>query len=380
MKKILVVIGEASGDLHGGQVLDELKKIEPKMEIIGTGGRFFQRVSKKTYYKAEQLEVIGWWGVLKNFQFLKSAFDKMLALLDSEKIDALFLVDYVGFNLRLAREAKKRNIPVYFYIAPQAWAWKKKRCGQIAENVKKLIVLFPFEVDFFAKENIAVECFGHPLLEAAKKTQNKEQTFQKHRLSPKKKLLCLFAGSRKQELLTHLPILLKTAEILAQTQDLQFVCVLTSKDSLSLALSFCSAWSKKNVVFVTGDFYNIAGWADLAIACSGTVTLELAVLQTPTIIFYKTSGLNFFLAKYCFGIKKIGLPNIIYGEDFLPELLQNDCTPEKLSQKAKELLARTPSKMQQVFPRFKEKLAMPNLAPKGIYKKTAEFLAKALRE
>lgn len=381
MQKILVIIGEASGDLHGGKVLGELKKMRPEIEFIGTGGALFQKLSDQVYYKTEQLEVLGWWEVLKKWQSLKAIFQKIVFLLDSEKPDALFLVDYVGFNLRLAKEAKKRNIPVFFYIAPQVWAWKKGRVRQIAENITKLIVLFPFEVDFFAKENIAVECFGHPLLELVKKTKSKPQIFREYQLSLKKKLICLFAGSRKQEIVVHLPLLLETAEILSADENLQFVCVLASENHRALAQKYCSAWAKKNVLFVSGDFYNLAGWADLALACSGTVTLELAILQIPTIIFFRTSFLTFFLARYCFGIKRLGLPNIVCKENWMPELLQKDCTPKKLSQKALEILAKAPSyyKIQQGFPKLKKELELKNLATKRVYQKTAEFLSESWR-
>lgn len=383
MKKILVVIGEASGDLHAGRVLSCLKKIRPDLELIGTGGAIFQTLSKKTYYEIEQMEVLGWWEVLKKWQFLKSMFTKIVSLLDSEKPDALFLVDYVGFNLRLARAAQKKKIPVYFYIAPQVWAWKKSRVVEIAENITKLIVLFPFEVQFFAKENIQVECFGHPLLESVKKTVSKASAYQKHGFSTKKKLICLFAGSRKQELTAHLPTLFQTAKILAQKQNLQFALVLNSNKQSPLVASFADSWSAENIKFIIGDFYDLAGWADLALAASGTVTLELAILETPTIIFYRTSYLNYLLAKYCFGIRRLGLPNIVCGEDWLPEMVQGNFQPQKLAKKALEMLEKGASYDELVknFPKLKSKLIGDSSSPraKGVYQKTAEFLANRWR-
>ena len=379
MKKILVVIGEASGDLHAGKVLSYVKALRPDLELIGTGGRHFQSVSKKIYYKVEEMEVLGWWEVLKKWQFLKSMLAKVISLLENEKPDALFLVDYVGFNLRLAHQAKKRGIRVYFYIAPQVWAWKKGRVVDIAKNITKLIVLFPFEVQFFAKENIQVECFGHPLLETAKKTVSKTSAYQKHGFSTKKKLICLFAGSRKQELTAHLPILFQTAKILTKKQDLQFALVLHSKKQLPLVAPFCDSWSKENIKYIVGDFYNLAGWSDLALAACGTVTLELAILETPTIIFYRTSYFNYLLAKYCFGIQRLGLPNIVCEEDWLPEMIQRNFQPQKLAKKVLEILDKGVSyqKIVKNFPKLKNKLNNENSrqTKKNVYQKTAKFLA-----
>ena len=161
------------------------------------------------------MEVIGLIEVLKHWKKLKRIFQRMVHLLDSESPDAVFLVDYVGFNLRFAAQAKKRNIPVYFYISPQIWAWKKNRIQKIRDYVDKLIVLFPFEVKYFADRNVQVECFGHPLLDIVKTNTIKKKCFQEWNLSPSKKLVSLLPGSRMQEIKKHLPknypsILLKT--------------------------------------------------------------------------------------------------------------------------------------------------------------------------
>ena len=373
-KKILVIIGEASGDLHGGSVLTELKKLLPKLTLIGTGGKIFQKLAQKTYYKIEELEIIGWVEALKNWSYLKNILKQIVTLLDQEKPDALFLVDYVGFNLRLASEAKKRKIPVYFYIAPQVWAWKKGRITQIKATIKKLIVLFPFEVEFFAKENCQVACFGHPLLDIVKTTLSKKQTLQKYKLDKQKKLVCLFAGSRKQELLAHLPKLLQSVELLSKHQDLQFACIASSQHNLKITKELCAhKLISKKILFVCDSSYNLAGAADLALACSGTATLELAILQTPMVIFYHTSYFNFLLARYIFKIKRFGLPNIIYDKEFIPELLQRDFTPQKLAKMALTILRnhKNYQKMQQNFSLLKKKLGKPHA-----YKKTAEFLAK----
>ena len=375
-KKIFVVIGEASGDLHGGNVLKRIKKIAPQLEFVGTGGKLFSTISKKRFYGIEELEVIGFWEVIKNLRRLKQIFKRIFCLIEEQKPDAVFLVDYVGFNLRLAKEAKKKNIPVYFYIAPQVWAWKKDRVEQIARYVDKLIVLFPFEVDFFARHKIFVECFGHPLLDIAKSKKSKKEIFKKYKLNLNKKTILFFPGSRKQEVSAHFKILLKTAKILQKKQDLQFVFIFASEDSLENAKELCADWEKENIIFISENFYDLACYADLALACSGTVTLESCILQLPTLIFYRTSFFTYILLKYYFRVQQIGLPNIVCKKNYFPELIQNDCNPKKLSQKALEILKKEKSyfQIQEGLAMVKKKLTLSS--QDNSYKKTAEFLAK----
>ena len=235
--KLLTIIGEASGDLHGANVLREIKKINPTMKIIGTGGNLFKTVADQTYHSIEEMEVIGLFEVLKHWKKLKRIFQRMVNLLDSESPDAVFLVDYVGFNLRFAEQAKKKNIPVYFYISPQIWAWKKNRIQKIRDYVDKLIVLFPFEVKYFADRNVQVECFGHPLLDIVKTNTNQKSCFQKWGLYSSKKLVSLLPGSRHQEIKKHLPILLKTIPLISKAyKNTQFVCITPSKKSKKLFL------------------------------------------------------------------------------------------------------------------------------------------------
>ncbi len=383
MKKILTIIGEASGDLHGGNVLVKLKKINPSLKIIGTGGKLFQSIADKTYHFIEEMEVVGLIEVFKSWKKLKAILQKMTALLDSELPDAVFLVDYVGFNLRFAEQAKKRKIPVYFYISPQIWAWKKKRIQKIRDYVDKLIVLFPFEKKYFANRGMQVECFGHPLLDIVKTSSSKEKCFHKFHLSLSKKLVCLLPGSRQQEIKKHLPVLLKTVPLLARKdKNVQFVCITASKEALIVAKAVFSSQknsvqkNQQKVFFVCEDSYNLISYAALALTSSGTVTLETAILETPMIIFYQANSLSYFIFKYLFKIRIIGLPNIVMGKKFVPELVQSNFTPQKLTQKSLEILQKKTiyQKMTTHFPSLKKKLGT-----KGAYKNTAKYLHKQIK-
>ena len=300
--KLLTIIGETSGDLHGANVLREIKKINPAMKIIGTGGNLFKTVADQTYHSIEEMEVIGLFEVLKHWKKLKSIFQRMVNLLDRESPDAVFLVDYVGFNLRFAAQAKKRNIPVYFYISPQIWAWKKNRIQKIKDYVDKLIVLFPFEVKYFADRNVQVECFGHPLLDIVKTNTNQKSCFQKWGLSSSKKLVSLLPGSRHQEIKKHLPILLKTIPLISKAyKNTQFVCITPSKKSSTIAQKILSS-QKLKIPLICEDAYNLIGNSDLALTASGTVTLETAILKTPMIIFYKNVNFTLVLFAKTFAI------------------------------------------------------------------------------
>ena len=253
-------------------------------------------------------------------------------------MNAVFLVDYVGFNLRFAAQAKKRNIPVYFYISPQIWAWKKNRIQKIRDYVDKLIVLFPFEVKYFADRNVQVKCFGHPLLDIVKTNTNQKSCFQKWGLSSSKKLVSLLPGSRHQEIKKHLPILLKTIPLISKAyKNTQFVCITPSKKSSTIAQKILSS-QKLKIPLICEDAYNLIGNSDLALTASGTVTLETAILKTPMIIFYKINFLSYLLFRYIFNVQIIGLPNIVMKEKFVPELLSNSLTPEKIAQKSIEIL------------------------------------------
>ena len=380
MIKLLTVIGEASGDLHGGNVLIELKKLNPDINIIGTGGKLFNQIATKSYYSIEDLAVVGFIEVIKKLKYLKKILQKIIQLLDKEKPNAVFLVDYVGFNLKIAAEAKKRGIKVFFYISPQIWAWKKNRIKKIKEYIDELIVLFPFEVNYFSERGMKVHCFGHPLLELAQSKLSRLQLLKKWNL-PKQQLICILPGSRKQELKVHLPILIESIIALdKQIPNSHFVFLLESAKSLTEAKqtidkSNLSNSLKKKILCTDNNNYSFIGNADLVLAKSGTCTLETAILGVPLIIFYRANWATYFIGRYIYGVKILGLPNIIMNKKVVPELLQADLNADNIVKYSAELLKKgeTYKDMQKDFITLKSKLG--NL---GAYKKTAKFLASML--
>lgn len=372
MNKLMVIAGEASGDLHAGNVIRELLKLNPELEVFGTGGKILDSLGAKLYYKAEELAVIGVWEVLKHYGFFKSVFNHMVRLLDEEKPDAVLLVDYPGFNLRFAEEIKKRGIRVIYYIAPQVWSWKKNRIHKIKELVDDLVVIFPFEVDYFMKEaQIESHCFGHPLLDIAKPTMEKDAIFKKWGLDPDKKLVSILPGSRKNEVSKHLPVLIEMCNLIAEKRsDIQFAYPLAPTVQKSeVEEQFKDA--KAKIILVENDTYNLVWASDYATVASGTASLETAILQTPLLIFYHTSALTYLLGKYLFKIDTIGLPNIVAQEKIIPEMIQTDFNSEKLA----ELVLYTLDN-EQYYRKTKANLKklLDSLGTEGGYLGTAEFI------
>ena len=380
MTKLLTVIGEASGDLHGGNVLIELKKLNPDINIIGTGGKLFNQIATKVYYSIDDLAVVGFIEVIKKLKYLKKVLQIIIQLLDKEKPNAVFLVDYVGFNLKIAAEAKKRGIKVFFYISPQIWAWKKNRIKKIKEYIDELIVLFPFEVNYFSERGMKVHCFGHPLLELAQSKLSRLQLLKKWNL-PNQQLICILPGSRQQELKVHLPILIESIIALdKQIPNSQFVFLLESAKSLTEAKQTINKFNlpyslKKKILCTDNNNYSFIGNADLVLAKSGTCTLETAILGAPLIIFYRTNWATYFIGRYIYRVKILGLPNIIMKKKIVSELLQSDFNTDNIVKHSIELLKKgeTYKSMQKDFITLKSKLGKL-----GAYKKTAQFLASLL--
>jgi lipid-A-disaccharide synthase len=371
MNKLLVVIGEASGDLHGGNVLRRLKSLQPELKIIGTGGDIFSSIADEVYYRVEDLAVIGFFEVLKKYSYYKNIFKSMVKKLETEKPDAVFLVDYAGFNLRFAAEAKKRGIKVIFYIAPQVWAWKKNRIKKIKKFVDELIVIFPFEVDFFKDYDMTTHCFGHPLLDIVKPSLSKEDLCSKYKIDQNKQIVCFLPGSRKNEILKHLPLLLESAEILAEKDaNLQFIVPLAPTVSKSDIEIYQNKLSY-DVKFIPRETYNLVAAADFAVVASGTATLETAILETPLAVFYRVSPITFFIGKHILKIGLVGLPNIISGEEVVPELIQKKSSAEQISSTVLYYL-KDKNKHQKIKQRIST--VKNSLGKTGAYQKTAEFL------
>lgn len=338
MCKIMISVGEASGDLHGASVASALKTIQPDVEIFGMGGQAMQAAGVKIVYDIADLGVIGFVEVIKNLPRLFKLRDDLAELMEKERPDVLVIIDYPDFNMRLAKIAKQKGIPVISYISPTVWAWRRGRAKEVAEIVEKVAAIFPFEADVYREAGANVTFVGHPLLDIVKTTMPKEEAYQYFGADPKRPIVLLLPGSRQQEILKLLPDMLAAGEKIAeQVQGTQFFLPVASTISREMLHNIIAEY-KISVVLTEKNTYDLMNIANVAIAASGTVTLEASLLNLPTIIIYRVATLTYLLGKLLIKIPYISLPNIIAGRKVVPELLQHAVTPENIAQEVLPVL------------------------------------------
>lgn len=339
MAKILISAGEASGDIHAAAVTAAIKKLDNTAEVFGMGGDALRNAGGEVLWDIKDHGVMGFVEVISKLPDLFRLRNAFARVMDERKPDCLVVVDYPGFNMKLAKLAHDKGIPVVSYIAPSAWAWNKGRAKNVAKIVDKVACIFPFEYDVYKEAGAPVEFVGHPLLDIVHPQMQRVEAEQWAGKQPGKKLVLIMPGSRLMEIEKMLPTLLAGAKLLKeQMPDVQFAMPRAGTIPLTM-LQEKIATSGLDVKITEGHNYDLFSVADLALATSGTVTLEAALCGLPSVIVYRTSALNAFIARLVINIPNIGLPNIVAGKTILPELLQEDFTPQKLAQTAKELLA-----------------------------------------
>jgi lipid-A-disaccharide synthase len=335
-KHIIIVAGEASGDMRAAGLARALKELNPTLQLTGIGGIHMRQAGVECFSDITQLAVIGIAEVVKNFSRIKKIFDQTLRQIDSTHPDCVILVDYPGFNLRLAREIKKRGIRVVYYISPQVWAWREKRVLKIKELVDRMIVLFPFEKNIYSKYGMKVDYVGHPLVDEINITKGQTEVLKSIGLSDSKTTIGLMPGSRAKEIERHLPCMLQAAQILFKNnKDRQFILLKSSSIPLKLIVSIIASEAKQSfdlpLKVYDGPTYDGINAMDAAIVASGTATLETALLKKPMIIIYKTSWLTYAIARALIKIPYIGLVNIMAGKKIVDELIQNDASAAKIA-------------------------------------------------
>ncbi len=362
-KHLFIVAGEASGDMHAADLVEEIKKINPLISFSGLGGQAMKKSGVNLYEDLTKLALVGFGELVKHYGEIKKIFDLILQKATIHKPDAVILVDYPGFNLRLAKKLKSLKIPVIYYISPQVWAWKKNRVFQIKKYVDKMLVLFDFEKDFYAKYGIDVAFVGHPLIDQVKPTISKENILSSQNLHDYKLTIGLLPGSRNNEVNKLLPIMLKASQILLDKYpSIQFLIIQAPTIEKSLIADYLTKFlinyeesfdQKRNptikkqgkasariktffpIGIIENDNYNGINACDLCIVASGTATLETAILQKPMVVTYKTSLFTWLLAKMFVKIANIGLVNVVARKRIVPECVQFDANPKQI---AKEMI------------------------------------------
>jgi len=361
MKKVLIVAGEASGDLHGSRLVNALLKMDPDINVYGIGGEKMKEEGVKTIFNASELAVVGIVEVLTHFRIILAAFQKLKQLIREEPPDLLILIDYPDFNLRLARTARKKGVPILYYISPQVWAWRKDRVKQIARLVNRMAVVFPFEVPIYQKEKVPVEFVGHPLLDVVKVHLSSEEARKKFGLEPAAVTIGLLPGSRKSEMQRILPPLLDAAKILKEKLSaVQFILPLASGLNEEEVQGMIEERGL-TVRVAHGEIYEVINACSLAIVASGTATLETAIVGTPMVIVYRVSFLTYLIGRMMIGVKNIGMVNIVAGKEICPELIQGAVNPQRIAQEAMKLV-QAPAvcqRMKEELRGIREKLGQP---------------------
>jgi lipid-A-disaccharide synthase len=376
-RKILLVAGEVSGDLHGSYLVEAIHRIDPEIQFFGVGGEGLKRAGMRLLQHSQSLSVVGITEVFVKLGSILKALRTLKRSLEREKPDLVILIDFPDFNLRLARIVHRKGIPILYYISPQVWAWRPGRVKLIARLVKKMVVLFPFEVPLYEAAGVDVEWVGHPLLDIVKPTLSKERALQQFGLDPGRRTVGLLPGSRIHEIERLLPSLLASAQLLEkEIPDLQFVIPLAPgipPRALSSRMNHISV----PVKVVEGFTYDVMNLCELLITASGTATLEGAILGKPMIIIYKVSFSTYWIGRALVRVNHIGLPNLVAEKKIALELIQKDVHPQRIVEEAFRIL-RDPllsRKMTESMGEVRHKLGEP-----GAAERAARIVTSLLRE
>jgi len=357
----MLVVGEASGDVHGANLVKALHRRDANLKIFGVAGEQLQQTDFEALFNVSKLTGMGLVELAGNVKNIWQAYQLLRGALKQRRPDLLILIDFPDFNLRLARIAKSLRIPVLYYVSPQIWAWRRGRVHQIAKSVDRMAVVFPFEVDFYRRHGVNVTFVGHPLLETVCARQTREAVLARYGLDPEKKTVALLPGSRHGEVSRHLPTMLAAAAQMQVVDNVQFFCLRASTiDVRDLRAMIADA----RIPIVEQDRYDAVRAADMVWTASGTATLETALLTRPMVIVYRMSWLTYLIARLLVRVEHIGMVNLIAGKRLVPELVQGDFNPPRLVAESRRLLNDDRMRLGVVeeLRRLRERLGSPGAA------------------
>lgn len=337
--KILLMAGEPSGDALGAALAKAIHNANPDIQLSGMGGHQMRAAGVDILVNSDELAIIGVLEVLKHLGHLSRIKKQLKQYFSEQKPDLVIFIDYPGFNLHMAKHAKKADLKVLFYVSPQIWAWRYGRIKKIRKSIDRMAVLFQFEEKIYQKENIPVSFVGHPLVEKIIPTLTKEQAYEQFNLSPNQPIVGLFPGSRHQEISRLLPAMIETVKLLkTEMPEVQWVLPLAS----NLSLDDIKNYLIPEIKVIQNNTYNFMPLCHAAIAASGTVTLEIGLNQIPLTIIYKVTKFSYWLGKTLLYIPYIGLCNIVAEERIAQEFIQDAVIPEKIAAEVKRLLLDNP--------------------------------------
>jgi len=364
--KYYVIAGEASGDLHASNLIKELKKLDDKSNFRCWGGDLMEEQGAELVKHYRDLAFMGFTEVLMNLRTILKNIDFCKTDIIAYKPDVLILIDYPGFNLRIAEYAKSQNIKVFYYISPQIWAWKQSRIHKIKKIVDKMFVILPFEKDFYSKFDYNVDFVGHPLLDAIDNFKSQKNILD---LPANKPIIALLPGSRKQEITTMLPLMLSVKKYYP---DYQFVIAGAPSQNETFYRQFLN---NDDTTIVFGKTYQLLQQSHAALVTSGTATLETALFGVPEVVCYKGGKISYLIARQLIKVKYISLVNLIMDNEIVKELIQDELNENNLKLELDKLLANnTRNTMISNYAILKEKLG-----GSGASKKAAELMTLYLK-
>jgi len=337
-RHLVFAAGETSGDIHAAHLIEELKNGDPSLTFSGLGGPLMREQGADLLCDMTEQAVVGFAEVVRHYPRVRKIFYQLLDHIDSVQPAAVVLVDYPGFNLRLAKELKKRGVKVIYYISPQVWAWKENRVKQIKSDIDLMLVLFPFEQEFYVRHGVNALFVGHPLVDQVKTDLPKNDVLRSLGLTPDRLTVGILPGSRAKEVKTMLPIMLNAARILSSSFfKIQFL--LFKAPGITVSASSEKKISKLgSIEVVEGNIHDALNACDVCMVTSGTATLETALLKKPMVVVYKTSWLTYMLAKLFVRIPDIALVNVVAGKRIVPECLQGNATGEHIAMELRAIL------------------------------------------
>lgn len=374
--KLLIITGEVSGDLIGASLIRELKSLQPELIITGIGGDRMKSSGMNLIYHSDQMAILGFVEVIKHLPFIRQVRKKIIETVIQENIRCVVLIDYPGFNLNIAKKLKERGIKIIYYVSPQIWAWAKGRVKKVQRFVDKMLVVFPFEVEFYNNEKVNVEYVGHPLVERISqyKFLSKEDFFAKYNLDEEKKTLLVMPGSREQEVKEIFPETIKAADMLAKKFDLQ---VVVAKSKNIDAKVFRDLSVSEKFTLIEDHNYELMKYSYFGIIKSGTSTLEAGYFSLPMVVVYKTSSLTYLIGKQLIKLDKIGMVNILLDKMVVPELIQNEANSENIFNTTSKIISD-----EKIYQSIKHKLEFvkEKLGSGGASKKAAKTILEIMNE
>jgi lipid-A-disaccharide synthase len=369
-KNIFILAGEESGDIHGSILVKEMLKMSPEIKFFGHGGDKMKAAGVEIIEHISSLSMVGFTEVIRHLPRMFNLMNETVNTIKSLRPDRVILIDYPGFNLRLAKKINKLNIPVTYFILPQVWAWKEKRAELIKRYIDQAISIIPFEKKWFNNHGINIDFVGHPFVDVLKPSITKKEYFLKHSLDINKPLLTLLPGSRQQEIDRHWPL---------------FIDVINKLYEIFPNIQFIVGKAPDVVIPAYPEFVHIekdaprltVNYGDAGLIASGTATLEAAVLGLPTVVCYKSSSITYLIGKRLAKVKYLSLVNLIANRQVVPEFIQDNMTAEKLIKALIPLLSDTPERRKMVD-RYEQ--ITGELGKAGVYRRTAKLIVDKIND